>query len=441
MAIPIMAIMGGVMGGMGLAQMFPPMSRAMTYPQNRLWRNEMISVGDALQAWLRKEITDDELDFELSNTGLNPERVDWLKKVIERLVDVGDLMRLYRRGKIPPDALKERANKLGYTDKSVDDLLNSTEMIPSASDIIAFAVREVYTPEIAEAFGQYEGLDEVWSQAKEDIQAVGMSKDTFGKYWASHWILPSVTQGFEMLHRNVINDDDLDRLMVALDIMPFWRANLKKISYAPYTRVDVRRMHKLGIISDAELTRAYMDIGYNKEKAEGMTAFTIAYNKSPETSEQTEKDKEIAKERDLTKTDILFGYENGLLDEGETKTFLSSLGYDEYEVAYHMSKVAFKKEKDETDVLLKYYHDAYVRGVMAKNDIIDKFGELNLTSERVNRLFTMWDLEKTARVTKPTKAELLTFLRKGIIDKAVCTDELLGLGYSQRYVNWYLATA
>ena len=52
----------------------------------------------------------------------------------------------------------------------------------------------------------------------------------------------------------------------------------------------------------------------------------------------------------------------------------------------------------------------------------------------------VWDLEKIARTNKPTKAELLTFFRKDIIDKETWRSEMVGLGYPNRYIDWYAAT-
>ncbi|GAH93918.1 unnamed protein product, partial [marine sediment metagenome] len=44
-----------------------------------------------------------------------------------------------------------------------------------------------------------------------------------------HWSLPSPSQGFEMLHRGVIDEAELNMLLRALDIMPFWREKLTKV--------------------------------------------------------------------------------------------------------------------------------------------------------------------------------------------------------------------
>ncbi|MBA7587704.1 hypothetical protein ES708_29738 [subsurface metagenome] len=258
-------------------------------------------------------------------------------------------------------------------------------------------------------------------------------------------MLPSVGQGFEMLHRGVIGmtatpDEplSLERLMTALDIMPAWREKLTAISFSPFTRVDVRRMHKIGVLKDGDLLKSYMDLGYDEFKAGKMAEFTILYNEEPPDEEETETDKRKIWEKDLTKTDILYGYENNILDEGLARNSLSALKYDSTEVDYYISKVNYKREKDETDSYLKYYHDAYVRGVLGHNELVDKLNELNLSGERSTYLFKVWDLERMARTTKPTKAELMTFLRKKVITEPIYIDEMKGLGYPQQYITWYL---
>ncbi|GAI92471.1 unnamed protein product, partial [marine sediment metagenome] len=261
-----------------------------------------------------------------------------------------------------------------------------------------------YTPEIAEAFGQYEGLDMVLEQAAADIKAIGMSKETFGKLWASHWLLPSVGQGFEMMQRGVIPTEStaaeplgLDRLMTALDIMPAWRDKLTAISYHPYTRVDVRRMHKIGTLDDADLVKAYMDLGFDREKAEKMRDFTIQYNFRPPEIDRTEEDTERAKQKDLTKADVLNGYYDGLLTPDETAEVLDRLGYSEAEIVYYKSRVDFERDTEEVDTQINEYHDLYVFHIIDFNEAQDKIGELNLPAERAERLFRKWDIERRAR--------------------------------------------
>ena len=445
MPIGLGSIMAGASGASLITGLIPPLGRDVSYIMNTRVPNMRYDISTAIQLKWRHIIKDKEFYDTMKAQGIDDWRADNIYELGASLLDGMQLISLERRGKIDPEAAIESAERVGLRRGTYAALKDITEMIPSASDIISFAVREVYSPEIAEAFGQFEGLDEVVSKAADDIKAIGMTKETFGKYWASHWMLPSVGQGFEMVHRDVIpavstpaEPLGLDRLMTALDIMPAWRDKLTAISYSPFTRVDVRRMHKLGILSDDDLVRAYMDLGFDETKAEAMRDFTIVYNFSPPVEELTEEDTERAKQKDLTKADILNGYRDGLLNETEAKEVLWLIGYSKEETTFYLSREDFRKDTEDVDNQLKYYHDAYVYGVMSYNDVTDKLGTLNLPSSRVERLFQVWDIEKLAKSRKPTKSELTAFLKKKVIDEPVFVDEMKGLGYPQKYIDWYL---
>ncbi|GAG78096.1 unnamed protein product, partial [marine sediment metagenome] len=86
---------------------------------------------------------------------------------------------------------------------------------------------------------------------------------------------PSPQQGFDMLHRGVISDDELNMLLRALDVMPFWRDKLTQIAFRPLTRVDVRRMYKQGVLTETEVYESYLIAGYNEQNAERMAEFTV----------------------------------------------------------------------------------------------------------------------------------------------------------------------
>ena len=439
----LMAVLGG---GFGLGIMIPPAQRAMGHVTNQAMPNEVLAFTDAVHARMRELMTQQQFMTELEKQGFDTTHQFWLQNLAVPLFNITEAINLFRRGRIDKELMYDLTSKQGWTEDSTDAMARLTEAIPGATDIIAFAVREVYSPEIAEAFGQFEGVGDVYKAAETDITAIGMTKDTFTKYWAAHWMLPSVGQGFEMVHRNVIPTEgkagelDLDKLLTALDIMPAWRDKLTAISYSPYTRVDVRRMHKLGILKEEDLLRAYMDLGYDTEKATGMADFTIAYNYEPPDNELTAAEKAMLKERDLTKADVMSGYKDALIQEDEARAALKALGYGISEIDYYISQIDYSREKAETDDYLKYYHDAYVRGIMDFGEVTDKIGALNLPATRSERLFELWDLEKRAKTSRPTKAELMTFLRKKVITDEVWNSEMLSIGYSPKYIEWYKAT-
>lgn len=235
---------------------------------------------------------------------------------------------------------------------------------PGPTDLIRFAFREVWDPVrraelLAEGFpGEFptqmlfQGYNQTWTE----------------NYWAAHWELPSVGQLNEMLHRRVITPDIWDRFVKYNDFDPVVRPWLKAISYAPYTRVDVRRMWELAVLSDDEVLSAYMDLGYDEPKARRFTLWTKIYTLSVELRARyskgwitaddvlteltaagmpkdraqvwiqrivkAEKQNRTIAEKDLTKTEIIKGVKQGFLTEDDAIGLLEGLGYDAAESEY-----------------------------------------------------------------------------------------------------------
>ncbi len=461
----LMAVLIGVGSVYGLMTIVTPLVRASQHWMNRAWSNEKFDPGTAVAVKRRRLSETFDWNREVESQGFDDERQALLYELSQQLLNITELIGLYRRGEIKDlAALYIEADKVGWVQPDVDYMLKVTEVIPSAGDIIRYAVREVYTPEIAEAFGQYEELPKVLAEAAADLKAAGLPQATFTKEWAAHWLLPSIMQGFEMLHRGVISFKStaerplsLERLMIALDIMPAWREPLTAISYSPYTRVDVRRMHKIGVLDDEAVFVAYADVGFSpfapghmhetvaaafacevcrhESKCGHMLDFTIIYNADPPEIEKDEKDVQ----RDRTKSDILSGLADGLIEPKEAEALLTKMGYDTTEIEYYTSRIAFEQASDELTTALRYLHDSYIKGVMTFAQITDELGKLNLPATMTEHYLKVWDLERIARSNKPTKSELMSFLRNEIIDKETWHAEMVGLGYPDRYIEWYAA--
>jgi len=213
--------------------------------------------------------------------------------------------------------------------------------IPPVADIITMAVREAFTPEIASRFGQYEGLPTAFV---EWVGKKGLSREWAERYWAAHWSLPSPQQGFEMLQRGVINRDELALLLRALDIMPFWRDKLVQISYNPLTRVDIRRMYALGVVSETEINKAYQDIGYNSENAARLTTFTVKLTEQAQARAEAAKEKAKAEKIPLwTTAQTLSFVKKGLITQDRAKQELIWLGYDEERIRIYLASAAIQK--------------------------------------------------------------------------------------------------
>lgn len=300
-----------------------------------------------------------------------------------------------------------------YSDEAIAQRKKLYEMIPPVGDLITMAVREVFSPEIAEKFGQYEGYPE---QFTEHAQHQGITKEWAERYWAAHWNLPSATQGFEMLHRGVIDFDELELLLRALDIMPFWRDRLTQISYNPLTRVDVRRMYDLGVLDEEGVFNSYLDLGYNEDNADLMTKFTVAYT--------------LEHERNLTRTDIITLFKRGVLSQEECQEYLVAMGYSEDNAALLIARAIFERDSEIKDKKIEATKKLYIAGRITESDVYSRLGKLDMPSAEQNTLLELWDLERAAKVRAFTFEQVKKMNAYGIINDAQTLDELADLGYS-----------
>ena len=176
----------------------------------------------------------------------------------------------------------------------------ATAQLPPVTDIIRFQLREVFLE------GRREELvgDEERPVFDQAMKEWGFDKFWADSYWGAHWQLPSITQLNEMLFRGVISRETWGNYVRFNDFVPAQIDNLARISYSPFTRVDSRRMYRLGVLTDQELLQSYADVGYYADteesadgsykarftgssdystyKAEALVLFTKIFNQVPE---------------------------------------------------------------------------------------------------------------------------------------------------------------
>lgn len=365
-----------------------------------------------------------EIDEILARLGFSDKQQELIWTAVEERLPPEEARLAFLREIISEDELDEvlRSHKLSLPDiKTIKELY---QIIPPVSDLITMAVREVFTPEIVERFGQMEDFPAdfaAWSEKQ------GLSTFWARAYWASHWALPSTMQGFEMLHRRVISDDDLDLLLRALDVMPFWRDKLKAISYRPLTRVDVRRMYALGVIDEDGVYNSYRDIGYNDDNAKLMTDFTIAYT--------TEREKE------LTKTDITSLFKRRVLEFDAAQIMLMDIGYSETNAGLILARAAYEESSTRKKEQIKYIKNAYVAGKISETESLNRLGKLDLPAAEISDLIESWTLARESKVKSLTLDNIKAFFQANIISVDELRTELNEIGYNitdtERFVRLF----
>ncbi|KKN19092.1 hypothetical protein LCGC14_0949200 [marine sediment metagenome] len=348
---------------------------------------ELPTVGEMLTLWLRNVLDDAGIDVALSQHGINPSYIEGLKEI--------------------------------------------AFFIPPVQDLVTMAVREVFNVPLATAQGQFEDFPEEFA---ESAKQQGVSEVWAKRYWAAHWVLPSIQMGFEMLQRDVITKAELQDLMKVLDIMPGWRDKLIQISYSPFTRVDIRRMHKTGTLNESGVLRAYKDIGYDSEKAQTLTDFTIKLNE-----DEGMITLDIAS--DLTRSNIVGFYVDGIIKRVPAFLLLVQAGINVAAAELFLQDADFRIEKKERKQQVNIIIDRFKAGGSTFLEADDRLRGLGLQVEEL--ALAQLDLARVREqlTAIPSRSDLDKFLKAGIIDEPQYLNGMELLGFSSVWSGRYLEIA
>jgi hypothetical protein len=373
-----------------------------------------------MEMYHRGAVSLDSIKAYLYDLGWNEELIQGFLALSQELLDPNTLVELVKRGAISHDVAESILVKHGYNAENAGRILSLTEAIPGAGDLISMAVREAFHPDLARKYGYTSDFPPEFGAW---MQKQGYSQEWAMKYWIAHWQLPSIGQAFEMLHRGVISIEDVYVLLRAADVAPYWHDKLTEIAYQPLTRVDVRRMHQLGVVSNEGLLKSYKDLGYNDENARAMAEFTILYN--------------TESEREATKTDILKAYNTGIITQRDAISYLVDLGYTEDWSYYFIAIEDKEREEKLLSSQISSIETLYVAGEITGSRVYERLGGLGLTAKRIDLLIEEWDIARLKKLSRPTKSELERFYREGIIDDDRFKEELSKRAYSGEYIDWY----
>lgn len=369
---------------------------------------------------------------DLRNQAWSQGRVDALMESYRVLLTAGEIRELYLRGKFGEgDAAKSEAiarlMQHGINKSDAEQLFSIFFYIPAAGDIVNWSAKEVFEPDMITKYGlddEFEKLDlSLFAQA-------GVSPEIARNFWRAHWTHPGLNTVQELLHRTDFTEADMWEWFRLVEIPPFWRDKLIKIAYAPFTRVDVRRMYHEKILSLEEVFTSYKDIGYDNWHAQKLTDWTVKYYAPEDTGE----DNEV---RELTKAEILQGYEEYVISRDVALNGLISLDYSPETADFLLILRDVKIIRKETNDRIKFIGDAYKAGTYSEGDVINELGKLDLSGEQFDYYRAKFVVEKIAKIIIPTKADFKKWLKLKIISEPIFRDALATMGYTTEHIEYY----
>ncbi|MEM1558224.1 MAG: hypothetical protein QXG12_06500, partial [Thermoproteota archaeon] len=210
---------------------------------------QLMNLEDIRRAYLQKAIDYTEAFKRIKDLGYKDETAHLLLRTTRSFLSISEYLTAWLRGIFDDEMLEYYLSIQGLHYEEIELLKQLSFIIPSASDLIRMAVREVFSPELREKYGLDEDFPEEFAEWG---KKQGLSEFWARAYWAAHWDLPSMTQGYEMLHRlhpdlipwkadalskmginpsSVATDIDTLRDLARMqDITPYWRDRLIAIS-------------------------------------------------------------------------------------------------------------------------------------------------------------------------------------------------------------------
>lgn len=363
----------------------------------------------------------------LANYGYTDEDGNTLIDIQGEPLAPGQLLDLLNRGEADEAFVRQGLNESRLKPKYNDYLLKLRFQLLGASDYIRFAVREVFSPASRAALTLDEDYPAILT---EKLRRIGYSEDDARDSWAAHWELPSPSQVYEMLHRGLITESQLDDYLKSADYAPVWRPLLKAISFDPLTRVDVRRAYKLGVVTLAQVKQTYKDIGYDEKNAEILTQFT-----------KEDADTERKQERELlvgpVKSSALAMYKARRIGEAQLRQTLANLGYPTEIVDRFIADIDFAREQDHKDDIAAALKASYVKALRSRDDTVAVLVKAGYNDLELAQLLETWDILREATELQPhqaaqrdlTKGEILQAYADDVYDEAQTRLAIAALGY------------
>ena len=446
----------------------------------------MARVGEDvyLEAYRRGLLSADDVRQEFARRAISKPESDLLLRTAIQMLGVDDIIRAYYRGLLSESEARERLQQHGIASEDASRLLELSKVIPGVSDLVTMAVRDAWRDDVAQRWGYDEDYP---TEFGEWTAKQGLSDEWARRYWRAHWELPSVTLGYEMLHRGIINEGEMLDLLKVSDYPKTWRERMIRASYSPLTRVDVRRMYGMGVLTRDEVVRAYRDLGYDATNAERLAEFTVRY-------EDRDGESKPEKYRELSRSLVEKAYRKGYITRPEAQTRLLGLRYTpedvdfllgwidaesqlertpDYDAEYlrdmrsvieHaysrrvmsrsealdalrrlgfapnesellLSVLDFNNAAADKDARLKVIESAYVSRAITYVDAVSELGQIGISGAEQEHIFDTWDVQRNLRDRRLTEAQYRMAMQRGIISLEEYQESLRGLGYTERDID------
>ena len=382
---------------------------------------QLLGVNEVIKAEQRGDMHVSLAHGEARRHGLDADRFRILQSLAHRRPELDLAIELFRRGTITSAQAKETLKGEAWDPAWIDRILSLSRRLPNSQELLTWLVRDVFSDTTRSTLRLDDDFPE---SAVPQFERLGYDREYVENTWAAHWALPSVSLSFEMLHRELITEEQLDQILVAADILPTFRQAIKDAAYSPLTRVDARRMHDFKVLDDEELKQAYKDIGYNETNATRLMEWTKLYN------EKNDDAADASDTKALTRAQILRLYDKGLLSRADTLSSLRQIGYNDSTVAVLVLGRDLDALERAQDTTLEVVRRRYRNNQITWDDAVAQIAATGIEGDALQLEIAKLGANETEEPEEPSESQLSKMLKQGILHPAEYLVLLRKRGYS-----------
>lgn len=353
--------------------------------------------------------------------------------------------------------------------------------IPYHEDIIRFAVREVFHPDVVSRFNydaEFPQTFQVWM----DKIGAGWKPSDLGyvvppeqditwarAYWRAHWQMMSPTQAGHAVHFlrpgpfgdgmsrrpgvAAFTRKDFDTILRIADYPPIIRDWLYGLSFSALTRRDITRMHQTGTLTEKDVLEAWLDLGYDQVNAQRLTDFTVAYAIQAETRFDRQRIETtirelfdigvygadefvVAMHRVRLKTPAQQAAFAALTTEQQLQAATANPA-----VMTLLASLRLKKDARFAKKTIAAVRSALIRREITTADGRALLEQAGLDNAEINRLLSLWAVEQAVKPRRVSASQLLNFVKRGAVLPNDAAQELANMGFTNRDIAAMLALA
>lgn len=293
--------------------------------------------------------------------------------------------------------------------------------LPTVSDVIRFAVKDVFDADAVRTFGL---ADEFPEEVLPLAEQQGIDREQMRWQWMAHWRNVAPTQLFRMRHRDVISDRELDLGLKTADYAPWWRDRLKAITYLVPGRIDTRRMLAAGIITREQAVTNYRHLGYKPDDAELMVRLATSTG--------------TGTGRDLSLSNITTEYEGRHLTRDEFVQRVEGLGFSADEAGQLADLADDRRVQRARNARINRVHTQFVGHKISAADARDALDTAGIRPEARDLLLEEWQAERDVNVQRLTRAQIKKAYAKALRPREWAMEMLTDQGMSEDEAGLFL---